>query len=183
MAELPLFICSSPTPYCFSGRIRAKVDKRAILTKKGSQFGRPHEPSWSWLSNNQFTHWRKKGACGEFGQGTIAIQAVSYEETNSSTSSNFFKILCFVPSMPCIKKIEIFIDAIDWYTRIEGNNLTECRVSYQNWSLGFCCCNWSRNQTNCLRTQYPTRDQRRYSYKRYPIEVTQSISLSYILRE
>lgn len=51
-----------------------------------------------------------------------------------------------------------------------------------NWSLGFCCWNWSRNQTNCLRTQYPTRDQR-YSYKRYPIEVTQSISLSHILRE
>ena len=39
--------------------------------------------------------------------------------------------------MPCIKKIEIFIDAIDWNTRIEGNNLTECRVSYQIGVLAF----------------------------------------------
>lgn len=99
--DIPLLICSRPTFQRFSARTLAKVDKIASLMNKGSRWERPHDPSQSWLSSNQFKHSGKKGFCEEFREGTIATQAVSYEETESSTLWNSFLILSLVPPKLC----------------------------------------------------------------------------------
>lgn len=106
---IPLSLCFSPTPQRLSARTQAKVVERASLTNMGWGHGRPHEPSWDWFSNNQLTHSGKQGACGEFSRGTIATQAVSYEDTESSTLSNIFLILSLVASNPWIQLSSFFL--------------------------------------------------------------------------
>lgn len=95
---IPLFIWFSPMPHRFKARTHANVDDRASLTNKGWRWGRPQEPSLSWLSTIHFAHSGKRGTLEEFGDGTIATQAVSYEETESSILSNIFWTLSLVPS-------------------------------------------------------------------------------------
>lgn len=94
--KIPLFICSSPIPHLFSASTHANVHNTASLTNQEGQLWRPQEPSLTWLSNNQFMHCGKQGACGNSRDGTIATHAVSYGEKDSSILSNIFSILSLV---------------------------------------------------------------------------------------
>lgn len=128
--NIPLSICFSPIFHRFSARMHANVDKRASFVNKGCKSGGPHEPSCSWLSNNQFTHSGKKGSFPEFGEGTIATQAVSYDETERSTLLNNFIILCLVPSKLCLNTEQHydFIDIFDSKITDSGDELTKTAV-------------------------------------------------------
>lgn len=95
---IPLFICASPLPHCFSASTHARVEERVSLTNKGWWFWRPHDPLLSWFSSIQFRHLGKHGTCLEVGDGTMATQAVSYAEMEMSTCSNNLLTFLLLPS-------------------------------------------------------------------------------------
>lgn len=141
-AELPLTICLSPTPHCLRARTDANVDNRASFINKWLRSGRPQEPSNNWLFNNQFTHWGNRAAWGELVQGTIATQAVSYGDTESSTLSNIFLICSLLPWKSYMIEIDFHFSFYLLLTKIkecsEVNNTV--RWSYQTPKIRLCHC-------------------------------------------
>jgi hypothetical protein len=87
---IPFLMCSSPMFHVFNARMHANVEETASLpSEHGSRWPSPQEPSLCWFCSIHSTNRGKCGAWVAPFAGTIATQAVSYDDGSCLGTRSF----------------------------------------------------------------------------------------------